>query len=152
MEPATQQEMDEYVAALFDSDREEPDETPAPPIALVQPKKAEHGPELRDITKLPEVMDWVANGQTWNARKLEKFFQYCAAEAVQPDAERENYYHVVEESGRCVGIVGIHPITYDRQARGKAFLTIFLSPQVCGRGAGAKAIADALADYWSRHP
>jgi RimJ/RimL family protein N-acetyltransferase len=148
--------MDECVASLLDdlppAEAEPAAKADAPPVALVPPRMEEHGAELRDIVKSPQMMTWIANGQTWSARKLEKFFEYCAEEETQPDAERENYYHVVTETGRCVGVVGIHPITYDRQARGKVFLTIFLSPLVSGRGVGTKAIAGALADYWARYP
>jgi RimJ/RimL family protein N-acetyltransferase len=143
---STKQEVDEYVAPLLN------DLPPPPPVALVPPMMVNHGAELRDIVKLPQVMTWVAKGQTWRKQNLEKFFVYCAEEETQPDAERENYYHVVTETGRCVGVVGIHPITYDRRARGKVFLIIFLSPLVSGRGVGTKAIAGALADYWARYP
>lgn len=150
--PSTMQEMDKYFATLLNDLPPAKAEPDASPVALVPPRIEEHGAELRDIVKSPQVMTWVANGQTWSARKLGKFFEYCAKEETQPDAERENYYHVVTVKGRCVGVVGVHPITYDSQARGEVFLTIFLLPQVSRHGVGTKAIADALADYWTRYP
>jgi RimJ/RimL family protein N-acetyltransferase len=123
-----------------------------PQISLVPPRLADHGAELRAIVSQPSVMSWVADGRVWDARRLERFFDHCATEEAQDVAGRENYYHVVMASGRCVGVVGIHPATYDIRERGNGFLTIFLSPHVSGRGVGPQAVADALADYWAHRP
>lgn len=125
---------------------------PTPSVALVAPSAAKHGRDLGGVTSDPAVMQWVADGAVWDARKLKNFFRYCANEETQPDRARKNYYHVIEADGRCVGVVGIHPVLYDSRVRGEPYLTIFLSPQIAGRGVGTLAAAAALADYWRRHP
>lgn len=124
-------------------------------VTLAPLDEAAHGAEIRAITAIPSVMKWVADGQLWSAAKYRRFFQYCAAEEKQDPGERVNFYSAVlegpsAEEATCVGVVGIHPIEHDQTARGRPSLTIFLSPDVCGRGVGTRAIRAALDDYWAR--
>lgn len=121
-------------------------------ITLEKPCRAPHGARLAQITRTKKVMGWVADGNTWGPKKLDRFFAYCGQEEGQSREERENYYSVVAAGGVCVGIVGVHPIAHDPSQLGAPSLTVFISAPFAGRGIGPKAIGAALAEYWGHHP
>jgi len=121
-------------------------------VVLVPPNRAAHENELRAITRDPNVMKWVANGQVWSEAKLQRFFQYCEEEEHQGPSERKNYYHAVTVNGTCVGVVGIHPVRYDPGSTTLSALTIFLSSGILGRGVGTRVVQAALQAYDAIYP
>lgn len=123
-----------------------------PAVHITPPDRPAHFAALRDITSHGPVMSWVANGRTWDAKKLDRFFRYCADEALQTPQERKNYYYAIVVDGACAGVVGIHPIHYDSQARGHPALTIFVAPAAAGKGVGTRAVQAALDVFRTIHP
>jgi len=126
---------------------------PLAEVTLVEVTLADVGPEhegaLRAITRHAATMKWIANGVAWSGEKLRRFLKYCAEEAGQPRAERENYYSAVLAGGECVGVVGVHPVNYEPGVRA---LTVFVAPAAAGKKVGTRAIRLALAAYWAHSP
>ena len=141
-------------------------ESAAPPRALRPPPSgrlaalgAEHAPPLWAIVADPGVMEWVGDTRPWGPEKLARFLRYCAqdrplAAAPAPPGGGESrflYWGVFLAEG-LAGVVGVHPIAYDPEARGRAFLTIFLARWAQGRGEGERAARAALAAHWALAP
>lgn len=76
-----------------------------------------------------------------------KFYEYCFKERSQNHSTRTNYYSAVELDGKYVGVVGIHPVSYNKRPT-----MTFLSPLVSGKGVGKAAVSRCLHLFWSRHP
>jgi RimJ/RimL family protein N-acetyltransferase len=124
----------------------------APCVTLEAPSAEAHGCEIRDVTSDMTMMRWIAAGTTWTPCRLRAFFRYCSKEEKQHHGVRKNYFDAVVLDGVCVGIVGIHPATYDRTLRGTPTLTIILSAGASGRGVGTRTVQMALASFWEKRP
>lgn len=131
-------------------------------VTLEDPDRATHRAALREIVRDPEVMQWVGDGKTWDDKKLDRFFEYTAADLVSDPSTRTNFYYIIVADGAAVGVVGIHPVAYAarpvlKKSAGKKaapppkdFLTIFLARDAAGKGIGTEAVRLALAQHWAR--
>jgi RimJ/RimL family protein N-acetyltransferase len=147
----------------------------APHVELVDITRS-HTLRLRAITADVKTMRWVGNGRPWRSDKVDKFVKYnlqeqrdgrADAAAGGREPRRHNYYWGVERRGVLIGVVGLHPITYDdgtgnrasnasnsasnasNSANNRFFVTIFLDRRETGRGAGSAALKTAVRKFRS---
>ena len=105
---------------------------------------------LWKIVQNSKTMQWIANGKPWDSRKLTRFINYCAKEAKQ-QKPKYNYWSI-NIKNVCRGIVGIHPIKYDRAYTREYFVTIFLEQGQTNQGVGTFALRRALSKFAKTHP
>ncbi len=121
-------------------------------VTLVALSSKLHSKALWRIVSDADTMKWVASGQPWTRSKLTRFFRYCAAEAkIKPSARTTNYWGIALD-GKFVGIVGFHPIVYDRSMKSKLFATYFIDSRARGSRCGSRAMALAIAKIRAVHP
>ena len=108
-----------------------------------------HREQLKHITSQKNTMKWVGNGRTWDDERIEKFLSYSVGDgADKPNKYR--YWGIEDESHRLIGVVGIHPASYDKSV--DAAVTIFIDQSSIGRGVGRIALSEAIDKYWELWP
>lgn len=115
-----------------------------------------HLPALAAITRRRATMKWVGDGRPWSRRKVRRFIDYGKAERKENAADQKHFYWGIELSSanaqdhRLIGVVGIHPVTYDQPTtEGLFFLTQFIEPGETGKGYGKAALRAALDKFWA---
>jgi RimJ/RimL family protein N-acetyltransferase len=114
--------------------------------ALV-PIVKKHKAALLKITSDTPTMRDVADGNPWDAAKVDRFIDY----SLRDQKVGRPLYWGIEDKKRLVGVVGIHPVSYFAgSTAGRDFVTIFLSPAAAGKGCGTAALKEALRVRWER--
>lgn len=100
---------------------------------------------ISEITSQKNVMKYIGTGEVWSDDKVDKFIKYNLEEQAQTDDIRENYYWGICYENKLVGVVGIHPVYYDKKNN---YLTVFLDENNLKKGIGSGAIKKAIDKYW----
>lgn len=122
------------------------------PVRLVVLNRERHLEKLREIVSDPQIMKWIANGKTWDSKKLNRFFQYCERDTKLRPSARENQYWGIIVDGKFAGVVGVNPIRYDRSVPDGRFAICFMAKWAHGKGYGGAALRVAICRYRRAFP
>jgi RimJ/RimL family protein N-acetyltransferase len=88
--------------------------------------------ELSAITSNVEVMKNVGNGKIWTESEVVQFLAYQIE-----DKDPSYKYRAIWLGEKLIGVIGIHPISYESNPN--LFLTIFIAEKYQSKGIGAKS-------------
>jgi L-amino acid N-acyltransferase YncA len=112
--------------------------------------------DIKKITSQKETMKHVGKGNTWNETQINNFIKYSVKEAEIDPEERNQFYWIAKvcdltkksDSGKTVGIVGIHTVKYDPGYR----VSIFINKKKTGKGYGKVILRDAIKKFKEYKP
>ena len=109
-------------------------------IKLETIKKSDFN-DIAKLTSIKEIMQYVGNNKTWDARQVANFIKYCGIEEKQDDHKREQYYYkIVDDKKNLVGIIGFHIFQKNKDY----YLSVYINPKYQGKGYFSMALSQLL--------
>ncbi len=111
--------------------------------------------DIYEITSNINVMKYIGDGKIWDEKKTKNFIKYCIEEESIDDKKREQYYYKITNlDSRFIGIIGFHKFVRKElpRTRNEFYLTVYLNPNLQGKGYFMESIKLLLEKMKEHHP